>query len=252
MPCRRRSLLHDLHTAAASTSPHNTPATFSKSYPRPHFTRTTRTPAASNAPSTNPSRSFTFARWCDLSSNSTAAPLPLPPPAGEGRGEGSSPYPTSSSSYSPPASSSPPPIIATDHDPLALHAARKNAQAAGVDHLIKFIECDFRQTPIPQTPGHIILNPEYGERMGDATELEDTYAAIGDFFKQSCPGWTGHVFTGSPQLAKRIGLKPARKRPFMNGPIECRLLTFQLYTGSNREAAPQIAPKSLPPPPPIP
>lgn len=168
--------------------------------------------------------------------------------------EGAVPAPSPSGTGFQPVSSpsSPPPIIATDHDPLALHAARKNAQAAGVDHLIKFIECDFRQTPIPQTPGHIILNPEYGERMGDATELEDTYAAIGDFFKQSCPGWTGHVFTGSPQLAKRIGLKPARKRPFMNGPIECRLLTFQLYTGSNREAAPQIAPKSLPPPPPIP
>ena len=160
--------------------------------------------------------------------------LPLPPPAGEGRGEGSSTYPTSSSSYSPPASSSPHPIIATDHDPMALHAARKNAQAAGVEHLIKFIECDFRQTPIPRAPGHIILNPEYGERMGDAAELEATYAAIGDFFKQSCPGWTGHVFTGSPALAKCIGLKPARKRPFMNGPIECRLLTFELYTGSNR------------------
>lgn len=126
------------------------------------------------------------------------------------------------------------PIIATDHDPQALHAAKKNAQAAGVDHLIKFIECDFRQTPIPRVPGHIILNPEYGERMGDATDLEPTYAAIGDFFKQNCPGWTGHVFTGSPHLAKRIGLRPARKRPFLNGTIECRLLTFDLYTGSNR------------------
>ena len=56
--------------------PHITPATFSQSSPRPHFTRTTRTPAASNAPSTNPSRSFTFARWCDESSNSNAATTP--------------------------------------------------------------------------------------------------------------------------------------------------------------------------------
>lgn len=127
----------------------------------------------------------------------------------------------------------PSPIIATDHDPQALYAARKNAQAAGVEHLIKFVECDFRQTPIPNTPGHIVLNPEYGERMGDADELGPTYAAIGDFFKQKCPGWTGHVFTGSPVLAKHIGLKPARKRPFMNGPIECRLLSFNLYTGSS-------------------
>lgn len=141
--------------------------------------------------------------------------------------------------------SSPPPIIATDHDPQAIYAAKKNAQAAGVDHLIRFIECDFRQTPIPSQPGHILLNPEYGERMGDAAELEPTYAAIGDFFKQSCPGWTGHVFTGSPHLAKRIGLKPSRKQPFLNGTIECRLLTFTLYTGSRSQSPPE----SLPSPP---
>jgi putative N6-adenine-specific DNA methylase len=106
-----------------------------------------------------------------------------------------------------------------------------------VDHLIRFIECDFRQTPIPRDPGHIILNPEYGERMGDEAELESTYAAIGDFFKQSCPGWTGHVFTGSPHLAKRIGLKPSRKQPFLNGTIECRLLTFDLYAGTRSFSA---------------
>lgn len=162
----------------------------------------------------------------------TTSPLPLPSPMGESRGEGSSTSPPSSPSFSSPNSSSPPPIIATDHDPQAIFAAKKNAQAAGVDHLIRFIECDFRQTPIPSQPGHILLNPEYGERMGDEAELEPTHAAIGDFFKQSCPGWTGHVFTGSPHLAKRIGLKPSRKQPFLNGAIECRLLTFQLYAGS--------------------
>lgn len=173
---------------------------------------------------------------CSCFASHSSPPLPLPPPAGEGRGEGSSTYPPSSPSYSyslpASSSSSPPPIIATDHDPQALYAAKKNAQAAGVDHLIRFVECDFRQTPIPSQPGHILLNPEYGERMGDEAELESTYAAIGDFFKQSCPGWTGHVFTGSPHLAKRIGLKPARKQPFLNGTIECRLLTFDLYQGS--------------------
>lgn len=165
--------------------------------------------------------------------------------------------------YSSPPSQTPP-IIATDHDPAALHAARRNAQAAGVDHLIRFVECDFRETPIPdpgsaspaanadpgsaggaadQTRGHVVLNPEYGERMGDAGELGPTYEAIGDFFKQRCAGWTGHVFTGNPALAKRIGLRPSRRQAFMNGPIECRLLSFDLYEGSrsrtDRPADPQ-------------
>ncbi len=115
-----------------------------------------------------------------------------------------------------------------------------------MDHLIRFVECDFRDTPIPDpgsasrgtgaaTRGHVVLNPEYGERMGDAGELGPTYEAIGDFFKQRCAGWTGHVFTGNPALAKRIGLRPNRRQAFMNGPIECRLLSFDLYEGSNKE-----------------
>lgn len=125
-------------------------------------------------------------------------------------------------------------ILASDHDPAAIDAAKKNAQVAGVDHLIRFDRCDFRDTPMPPVPGHIILNPEYGERMGDAAELEGTYKAIGDFFKQKCPGWTGHIFTGSRDLAKHIGLRPSRKHPFMNGGLECRLLTFDLYEGTTR------------------
>jgi len=130
-----------------------------------------------------------------------------------------------------------PPIVATDHDPRAIDAARKNAKVAGVDHLIDFRVCDFRETPVPETrddgsPAHVILNPEYGERLGDPRELESVYAAIGDFFKQRCPGWRCHVFTGSRELAKKIGLRPARRRPFMNAQIECRLLSYDVYAGS--------------------
>ena len=36
---------------------------------------------------------------------------------------------------------------------------------------------------------------------------EVTYARIGDFLKQRCPGYWGYVFTGNPSLGKRVGLK---------------------------------------------
>jgi 23S rRNA G2445 N2-methylase RlmL len=127
-------------------------------------------------------------------------------------------------------------IVASDRDPVAVDAARKNAQVAGVDHLISFEVCDFIDTELPDDPGHIVLNPEYGERMGDMEELGDTYADIGDFFKQHAAGWTGHVFTGSPELAKKIGLRADRRQPFFNGSIECRLLSYQIYAGSRAGA----------------
>ena len=125
-----------------------------------------------------------------------------------------------------------PRIIASDHDPSAIDASRRNARVAGVEHLIEFVECDFAETPMPDGPGHVILNPEYGERMGEVEELTGTYERIGDYFKQRCAGWTGHVFTGSRELAGKIGLRASRRIPFMNAQIECRLLRFEMWEGA--------------------
>lgn len=129
-------------------------------------------------------------------------------------------------------------IIATDRDPRAVAAARQNAIAAGVERWIDFQVCDFTETPIPEGGGVVIMNPEYGERMGRITELEETYGRIGDFLKQKCRGYTGYVFTGNLELGKKIGLHAKRKLPFYNGEIECRLLAFEVYEGGKaREAA---------------
>lgn len=126
-------------------------------------------------------------------------------------------------------------IIATDIDPRAVEAARKNAMTAGVGHLIEFAVCDFRETEVPAAGGVVVMNPEYGERMGDARRLEAVYAGIGDFLKQKCSGYRGYVFTGNLDLAKRIGLRAKRRVPFWNSGIECRLLEYELYKGSKRQ-----------------
>jgi len=126
-------------------------------------------------------------------------------------------------------------IIATDIDTRAIEAAKRNAQTAGVDQLIEFHVCDFKDTPIPEEKGIVILNPEYGYRLGKEQELEGTYKGIGDFFKKKCAGFTGYVFTGNMSLAKKIGLKASRRMVFFNARIECRLLQYQIYAGSKQE-----------------
>lgn len=124
------------------------------------------------------------------------------------------------------------PIIASDIDRQAIKAAETNARKAGVDHLIDFRVCDFKESPIPAGKGVIVLNPEYGERMGEQRKLESTYHDIGDLFKQRCPGYWGYIFTGNKNLGKRVGLKTKRKIELYNGPIECRLLEYELYDGT--------------------
>ena len=130
-------------------------------------------------------------------------------------------------------------IIATDISDDAVDIAQKNAKTAGVDHLIDFSVCDFADTPIPQEPGVIMFNPEYGERLGVHTKLEMTYKRIGDFMKKDCLGYRGYVFTGNADLAKKIGLQASRRIEFYNGKLDCRLLEYELYGGSKREPKPQ-------------
>jgi putative N6-adenine-specific DNA methylase len=129
-------------------------------------------------------------------------------------------------------------IIATDYSARAIENARKNAIAAGVVNLIDFSVCDFAKTEIQQqVPGIFYVNPEYGERLGDINELEETYKRIGDFMKQQYGGYFGYVFTGNLDLAKKIGLKAKRRIEFYTSTIDCRLLEYELYSGTR--AAPK-------------
>ncbi|MCL1920024.1 MAG: class I SAM-dependent RNA methyltransferase [Kiritimatiellaeota bacterium] len=125
-----------------------------------------------------------------------------------------------------------PPIIATDISEEAIETAHMNAIAAGVAEHITFYECDFAETKMPPAPGVVFLNPEYGERLGADMDLEPVYSRIGDFFKQKCTGYTGCVFTGNMEMSRKIGLRSLKRIPFFNGPLDCRLIIFDLYEGT--------------------
>ncbi|MFC1222488.1 class I SAM-dependent RNA methyltransferase [Pedobacter sp. BG31] len=126
-------------------------------------------------------------------------------------------------------------IVASDLSEDALEVTRRNAKTAGVDTLIEFQVCDFELTPVPEDgKGVVIFNPEYGERLGVHSKLELTYKRMGDFMKTKCKGYAGYIFTGNPDLAKKIGLKAAKKIEFYNGKLDCRLLEYELYEGSRR------------------
>ena len=130
------------------------------------------------------------------------------------------------------AKNDPAPIIASDIEQEAIEASKKNAVTAGVDHLIDFHVCDFAQTPMPDTCGDVVLHGEYGLRLGEDDELVATYKRIGDYLKTDCAGWDGYVFTSGKPLIGAIRLKVARRTPFINAEIDCRLLRYELYRGS--------------------
>ena len=67
--------------------------------------------------------------------------------------------------------------------------------------------------------------------------LEATYQGIGDFFKKIGGGYRGYIFTGNLEMIKKVGLRTKRRIIFYNGEIECRLLEYELYTGSQKHSA---------------
>ena len=134
-----------------------------------------------------------------------------------------------------------PKVIATDISPEAVDNAHTNAIAAGVAQHIEFAACDFADTPIPKEgeKGCVFFNPEYGIRLGTTEELSPVYERIGKFLCEKCPGWTGALITGNPDLAKCVNLYYRERVPFFNGPIDCRLFVYEgcvLKGGNNEEA----------------
>jgi len=124
-----------------------------------------------------------------------------------------------------------PPIVASDLDDAAIVAARANAQTAGCAHQIAFHVCDFAKTPLPEGPGLVVVNPEYGRRLGDAGDLKATYRRLGDMFKQQLPGWRAAVLCGDRELAGEVGLRPRRRIPIRHAGLDARLLLFELFEG---------------------
>lgn len=131
-------------------------------------------------------------------------------------------------------------VTATDISDDAINISKVNAGIAGVEKFIRFAVCDFQKTEVPQDAnGVVYFNPEYGERLGDVKALEETYALIGDFMKTKCKGYTGYIFTGNLELAKKIGLRASKRLEFYTAKLDCRLLEYELYSGSKREPRPQ-------------
>jgi 23S rRNA (guanine2445-N2)-methyltransferase / 23S rRNA (guanine2069-N7)-methyltransferase len=122
-----------------------------------------------------------------------------------------------------------PEILGCDVDGRALRAARANAERAGLAGRVRFEERELQHsTPLPGPPGLVVANPPYGERMGEERELKALYASLGEVIKTRFSGWKAAVFTGRPDLGRHLGLRAVLVNKFNNGPIECRLLRFEV------------------------
>jgi 23S rRNA G2445 N2-methylase RlmL len=118
------------------------------------------------------------------------------------------------------------PIVCADTDRQALTAARQNAAAASVDEAIVFEQADVATLERRWPRGTLATNPPYGERLRPA-ELESLYRAMGRAFER-LSGWRVIVLSGNPAIERAIRRKPDVSHRLWNGPLEARLLRYDL------------------------
>ena len=146
--------------------------------------------------------------------------------------------------------------------------AQRNAQRAGVAQAIELRGGDaLQRMPPTDTPGVMLLNPPYGERiaaagvagtraadraqgreqrrdgghtggresaqLADGGESGDFFAQLASHWKKHYSGWSAWMLTPDLKLPGKMRFKESRRVPLWNGPIECRLFRFDLVAGRN-------------------
>jgi 23S rRNA G2445 N2-methylase RlmL len=111
----------------------------------------------------------------------------------------------------------------------AVKASRQNVQAAGLEEYIEINRKPFEVLEAPAPDGVLITNPPYGERLLERNEAMEVYKNLAFLLKSKFKGWDAYVLSGAPELSSAMKLKAERRFPVYNGPIECRMLKYNVF-----------------------
>ncbi len=125
-----------------------------------------------------------------------------------------------------------PAIIGYDSDRKAVRVAHENLERAGFKGLVHFERRELADlkphSAIGSHPGLVVVNPPYGERLGDRKAIGELYESLGQRLRDHFQGWKASVFILKTGPGKRIGIRARKIYTFYNGAIECSLLNFDV------------------------
>jgi putative N6-adenine-specific DNA methylase len=119
-------------------------------------------------------------------------------------------------------------VRGSDVDGQAAGVARKNLARLRGGRNVHVTKRDFRSLETIEG-ATIVTNPPYGRRLGEREKVKVLYRELGDFLKRRCTNSTAWILAGDAELVKSIGLRPKRRIPLFNGPLECRLVEIPIY-----------------------
>ncbi|HNY64096.1 MAG TPA: THUMP domain-containing protein [Deltaproteobacteria bacterium] len=119
-------------------------------------------------------------------------------------------------------------VSGSDASGEAVSTARANASRLKGEDRVVLKKSRYQE--IGGLQGHtIVCNPPYGIRMKGQDDMKTFIREFGDFLKQKCQGSTAFVYFGDRSLVKSVGLRSTWKKPLKNGPLDGRLVRYDLY-----------------------
>lgn len=117
-------------------------------------------------------------------------------------------------------------ILGSDLDPESLNIAISNAKKAGVARTIDFREGDATKLSLPAEAGILCCNPPYGERMGERSDAQQLYRAMGRHWKFA-DQWQKLILSSDPEFEYFFGKQADKKRKLYNGRLQCNVYQYR-------------------------
>lgn len=131
-------------------------------------------------------------------------------------------------------------IAGSDIDPAALEVAQAAAKSAGLAEELRFLQAPAIKARPRGDYGCIVTNPPYGERLGDAQEVEQAIRQLGSV-AAGLGTWSFFALSPSRQFEHYFGRKADKKRKLFNGRIECQYYQYfgpgGVFASARRDAA---------------
>lgn len=126
-------------------------------------------------------------------------------------------------------------VYGSDVSEIAIRIAKRNIENASLSKKINLLIKPLEGYNPPVDPnGIVVTNPPYGERI-KKNEINGFYKILGDKFKQSYQGYKVWLISSNYDAIKFIGLRPDEKMTLFNGPLECKFMKYDMYSGTKKE-----------------
>lgn len=126
-------------------------------------------------------------------------------------------------------------IYGADISPKYIQMARFALKDGAVDDIVSVEHADFFKTKNKLSQGFILSNPPYGERLKE-DDIISFYKEIGNTLKREYRGFEAWILSSNFLALKFVGLKPSKKIPLKNGPLDVKLQKYEMYDGSKKSS----------------